>query len=249
MLAFVVITLLIHSVRAQGGVDRLFDEANLLYQQQDYEGALDKYRQIEMEDQESSALYYNLGNCYYKLGNVGKSVLYYERALRLDPGDDDIEANLVVANQATVDKIIPPAQFAAARTLQRLLYVFSFSSLTTIATMLYLGVGILFTISLILRGRRKERLLRRSAFLVMVALLVMLALGTAQWLDARIRIEGVVQQNEVTVRGAPDSSGVELFQIHEGTKVRIDQSTDSWIEIVLVDGKVGWVPRESVEII
>ena len=80
-------------------------------------------------------------------------------------------------------------------------------------------------------------------------MLITLSIVGAQWADSRKRVEAVVMASEVKAMGGPDDDSVELFRIHEGTKVRIEDSTDDWIEIVLVDGKVGWVHRESVEII
>jgi hypothetical protein len=243
------ITIMSHPAAAQGGSERLFDEGNLLYQQQDFEGARDKYLQIEMEGEVSSALYYNLANSHYKLGDMGKAILYYERALRLDPGDDDIQANLKAANQATVDQITPPQEFELARWLIRLLYAISTPTLIQLATALYLAACILLTVAIVSRNPRVIRICKRGSIAAGVALLMTISIAGAQWVDSRKRVEAVVMQSEVKAMGAPDDGGVELFRIHEGTKVRVDQSTGDWIEIVLVDGKVGWVRRENVEII
>jgi tetratricopeptide (TPR) repeat protein len=234
---------------AQGGSERLFDEGNLLYQQQDFQGARDKYLQIESQGEISSALYYNLGNSYYRLGSFGKAILYYERALRLDPGDNDIQANLQAATQATVDRIIPPQEFELARWLIWLLYVISPPSLIKLATALYLSAGLLLMIGIVSRNPRTKSILKRGSLAAGIVLLITLSVAGAQWVDARKRVEAVVMDSEVKAMGAPDDGAVELFRIHEGTKVRIDESTDDWIEIVLVDGKVGWVHRKSVEII
>jgi len=249
LLVLSAITLLSHPAAAQGGSERLFDEGNLLYQQQDFQGARDKYLQIEMEGEVSSALYYNLANSHYKLGDMGKAILYYERALRLDPGDDDIQANLKAANQATVDQITPPQEFELARWLIRLLYALSTPSLIKLAMVLYLAACILLTLGIVSRNPRTIRICRLGSIAAGAVLLVTISIAGVQWVDSRNRVEAVVIESELRAMGAPDDGGVELFRIHEGTKVRVDQSTGDWIEIVLVDGKVGWVRRENVEII
>lgn len=249
-LSMVVVALLTSQLLvAQGGSERLFDEGNLLYQQQDFEGARDKYLQIESQDEVSSALYYNLANSYYRLGEFGKAILYYERALRLDPGDDDIQANLRAANQATVDQIVPPQEFQLARWLIWLLYLIPAPTLVKLASASYLLAGALLIVSIISRNRRIGRVCRKAALAAGIVLGVAVSIGAVQWLDSTNRVEAIILEREVRAMGSPDTEGVELFRIHEGTKVRIDQSAGDWIEIVLLDGKVGWIQNQSVEII
>ncbi len=249
LLIFFAVVFLNHSAAAQGGSERVFDEGNLLYQQQDFQGARDKYLQIESQGEVSSALYYNLANSYYKIGSMGKAILYYERALRLDPGDDDIQANLRAANQATADQITPPQEFELARWMFRLLYAISTPSLIKPAAALYLTACILLTVGIVSRSPRITRICKRGSLAAGAVLLATLSIAGAQWVDSRNRVEAVVMESELRAMGAPDDGGIELFRIHEGTKVRVDQSTGEWIEIALLDGKVGWVRRESVEII
>ncbi|HUV12601.1 MAG TPA: tetratricopeptide repeat protein [Acidobacteriota bacterium] len=249
LLVFSAVAFLNHPAVAQGGSERLFDEGNLLYQQQDFQGARDKYLQIETQGEVSSALYYNLANSYYKIGNMGKAVLYYERALRLDPGDDDIQANLRAANQATADQITPPQEFELARWLIRLLYAISTPSLINLAIALYLAACVLLTVGIVSRNPRIISICKRGSIAAGAALLVIISIVGTQCVDSRNRVEAIVIESELRVMGAPDDGGLELFRIHEGTKVRVDQSTADWIEIVLLDGKVGWVQRDSVEII
>ena len=114
---------------------------------------------------------------------------------------------------------------------------------------LYLSACILLTVGIVSRNRRIVRICRRGSLAAGALLLVTISIAGAQWMDSRNRVEAIVMDSEVGAMGAPDDGGVELFRIHEGTKVRIDQSTGEWIEIVLLDGKVGWVRRESVEMI
>ena len=84
-----------------------FDKATTLYQKGDYTQAAAVYSSILKSGKESSALYYNLGNTYYKLNNVPESIYYYEKALQLDPENADAKNNLIFANQMKVDAITP----------------------------------------------------------------------------------------------------------------------------------------------
>jgi tetratricopeptide (TPR) repeat protein len=237
------------SAQPEGGAHRLFDEGSILYQQEDFASALDKFHQIGELGLESPALYFNLGNTYYKLDRVGKSILYYERALRLDPKDEDVLANLVIANQATVDKITPPPEFALAAWLRWALYLFPVSTLLRSLAIFYLALGA-FAVILITTGESAlGSLIKKAALVTLVALLVTAVLFLAQWQDSRNRIEAIVMAEELPAMDAPGNGGTELFSIHEGTKVRIDQTSNGWIEIVLPDGKIGWVSSDGIEII
>ena len=98
------------TVQTAGGnslaaVEQVWDAANTAYINSDYHRAIDAYRQLILRGYASDKLYYNLANAYFKVGRYGKAILYYNRALRLAPGDADIRYNLDVANTFTKDKI------------------------------------------------------------------------------------------------------------------------------------------------
>ena len=250
-----VVTVLLLSVeghvRAQesGGAYRLFDEGNILYQQEDYLAALEKYQQIEAMSLVSPSLYFNIGNTHYKLDQVGKAVLYYERALRLDPKDEDVLANLRIAEQATVDKITSPPEFALASWLRWALYLLPVSTILRFLAVIYLVLGILAVILIVLQGSRFAPLLKRAGWGTLVLFILIFLLFLVQWRDSGNRVEAIVIAEELPAMDAPGNGGTELFSIHEGTKVRIDDRSNGWVEIVLLDGKIGWVPLDGIEII
>jgi len=233
----------------EAGARRLFDEGNILYQQQDFSAALEKYHQIEELGLVSPALYFNIGNAYYKLEQVGRAILYYERSLRLDPKDENTLANLAIANQATIDRITAPPEFALASWLRWALYLFPISTLLRSLAVFYLALGALAVTLTIARGSALSSLIRKAALVTLVLLLATAVLFFAQWQDSRNRVEAIVLAEELPAMDAPGDSATEVFSIHEGTKVRIDQSSNGWVEIVLADGKIGWVSSEGIEII
>lgn len=241
--------LLFALVPGQGGTARVFDEANILYQQQEYAAALEKYSQIEQQGMVSSALLFNIANCHYKLNQIGKAILYYERARRLDPRDEDITANLAIANQAIVDKIAPPPEFAFARSFRASLLFVPFRSVLHLTAFLYLTITALIVVFTFLRPKTLRTTVRKLLIVSVTLLLVALGLAGLQWRDSINRVDGVIQVDEISAKSSPGEEDIEVFTIHEGTKVRIDQETEDWLEIVLPDGKVGWVPARSVETI
>ncbi|NCB98239.1 MAG: tetratricopeptide repeat protein, partial [Bacteroidia bacterium] len=101
----IITTVLIYlSANAQSPKE-MWTEANNNYSQANYQAALEGFLKIEKSGYVSSALFYNIGNAYFKMKEVGKSILYYERALKLDPADKDVINNLQLARDFSLDKI------------------------------------------------------------------------------------------------------------------------------------------------
>jgi tetratricopeptide (TPR) repeat protein len=228
----------------------LMEAGNSRYQENDFLGALEAYLDILDAGLESPDLYYNLGNVYFKLGELGRSILNYERALGLAPGDPDVLANLELARSLTADEIEPLPRF----------WVISVASWwTNLLPRRMLILAVVLTYSLAAAGicirilSKRATPARIGTWLLMGNGFALLFLGTTllaregafgktEW--------GIVMTEEVQVRSAPAAEDdLILFLVHEGTKVRLDQRTDLWSEIVLEDGRVGWVPSEVLEII
>ena len=225
----------------------LYQEGNRLYQQGDFEGALDSYLRVRDAGFESAELYYNVGNAYFKVGELGRAILFYERARRLVPGDADVVANLELARSLTADEIAPLPRFWPIRAASWWLNVFPRSMLIVLVGASYL-VATGAAMVLILGNGTLTVWARRTA-LISAALVVVFG-GTlgARELDMGRPEEAVVLSPEVNVQSAPsDDPALQLFVIHEGTKVRVDRRSEEWLEVVLEDGKVGWVPADVVE--
>ncbi|MGB5238388.1 MAG: tetratricopeptide repeat protein, partial [Flavobacteriaceae bacterium] len=104
----------------------LFEEATTAYNDGKYENAIEHYLQILANGEHSSALYYNLGNCYYKTNQIAPSIYYYEKALLLSPGDKEIKNNLVYARQMTIDAIEPLPDSGLTRIYNNVIGQFTF---------------------------------------------------------------------------------------------------------------------------
>lgn len=230
-------------------MDDLFQEGNRIYQAGDYETALQSYRRILEMGHESGPLYFNMGNCHYKMQEIGRAVLFYERARKLMPGDEDVQANLALANLAVVDKIEPQAEFLLFRIGRGIIHLLPESVLVAVLVGAYL-VFIGFLVLWIVARKRLPRLIGSRMSVLFGILFVVLGLCLAgQQRDASQTVEAVIMVGNVDVMSAPGGDGVEVFTLHEGTKVRLDQESGEWVEIVLPDRKVGWVRQEVLEII
>ncbi len=226
-----------------------FRQGNALYEQGDYEGAAAAYSAVLQAGFESAALYFNLGNAHYRLGRLGPAVLNYERAARIEPGNDDVRANLALVNGRLTDRIEPLARFWLLAALDWWLALWPQGAAEYAAAGCYLLFGAALSLSLWRRPRGARKALRGTAWatgVATVALAGTLAAKEAGWGQPE---EAVVMAEEARAVSAPSDDGLTLFTIHEGTKVRIDRRSADWAEIVLADGRVGWLNATALEAI
>jgi tetratricopeptide (TPR) repeat protein len=230
--------------------NRLFESGNRLYQEGKYFEAIQSYQKIIELKYHSGPLYYNIGNAYYKLQEVGRAILFYERARRLMPHNENLKANIALANLTVVDKFEQQPQFIFLRITEGLINLFSKQLLLSFVMVLYL----LFVGSLIYwilsRNRFSLKAGQRISLIVGICFFIFMFLLIGRLLNERNNIEAIILVNKIDVMSAPvDKGGVEVFSLHEGTKVKLDQITGDWVEIILPDRKVGWVKKEVLEII
>jgi len=224
-------------------------EAETLYMQENYDEAIQRYESILLNYGESSQIYYNLGNAYYKSGQIAPAILNYERALLLDPGDSDIRFNLQLAKLRTVDKIEPLEDFFLKKwflSIQNMGAADSWAKLGIFSFILLIGCLLLFFFSRWIR-------LKKVGFYLGILFLVMVIFSNIfahnQKRERELRNVAIIFSPTVTVKSSPDASGTDLFILHEGTKVIIKSALGEWNEIVSEDGNVGWMPKKDVELI
>jgi tetratricopeptide (TPR) repeat protein len=224
----------------------IFEHGNQLYQQEDFAAAAAAYEAVLAAGWESAALHYNLGNAYFKTRELGRAILEWERALELAPGDPDALANLELARSMIADAVEPLPRFWLLDVASWWLTLLPRGWLGALVAGAWLLAGAGLGARILARGEAAARWGSRVA---VAAGVIVLVLGTT--LVARELGIGQPQRAvvlAVPVRSAPaDQDDLTLFEIHEGTRVRIDQRAGSWAEIILDDGKVGWVPSDAFE--
>lgn len=228
-------------------VDFLFRKGNELYEQGKYNEAIEQYEKALGGGYESGALYYNMGNVYFKLGQTGKSILYYERAIKFLPCDKDIQFNLQIANLFVVDKVVVPPRFFLFKILTDFKDYYTIDTLSWITLSFYMITMTL----LIIRIFFRKRIIRRVTGVLLVPIVTFLIVFTLT-LASRIHhqrsiSEGVILKQKVAVLSSPAKDATELFALHEGVKVRISDRSGEWLKISLADGKVGWVDKTTLE--
>lgn len=231
----------------KGATKQQADEA---YKNEDYEKAAQLYESVMAEQGVSSELYYNLGNCYYKLDNISGAVLNYERAYMLDPGDADIRANLALARGKTVDKVAPPSELFFVTWARNVMNLTSIDSWAVIGICAFLLMICGILVYVFMSGIRWRKVGFYSALVMLFVVVVSNVSAYNQQKSLEERNAAVVIAPSVAAKSSPSESSTDLFLMHEGTKVEIsDMSMRGWYEVVLEEGKVGWIPAESVEII
>lgn len=227
----------------------LFEQGNQSFEQGDYAKAVSAYEDILEMGFESPALYYNLGNAFFKEGKIGPAILNYERALRLAPRDEDIRFNLRLAEEYRLDKIQDIPTFFTTKMLNAFLALFGLRTFYLLFGVFYIiaagaAVGWIFSRS------RKWKILFRTAGLAGLVLMIFFGSAAAfKTHNLHHGVEAVVLENEVAVRSAPTQDGTHIFAIHEGLKVKVLNRRRDWIEIKLDDGKEGWLPAGTIGII
>ena len=225
------------------------EKADSLYAAEHYQEAAKQYEAL-LKQGVSSDLYYNLGNCYYRMDDITRAVLNYERAQLLSPGDRDIRLNLQMARSKTIDKIVPESEMFFVTWYHSLVNLMSVDGWARMAL-----VSLVIAIILALAYLFSDCIwLRKVGFFVGLLFLVVFALSNLfayQQKQALVERSGaIVIRSAATVKSTPANNGTDLFILHEGTKVTItDNTMKEWCEIRVADGKEGWLPTKDLEVI
>lgn len=242
----VAITFFSNSVYAQD-VRELWKNGNEKYTQGQYTEALENYLKIEEAGYTSEALLYNIGNTYFKLKENGKSTLYFERALKMNPSNKDAQNNLALAKEYSLDKIEEVPEFILTTWLKDVNYSLSSDMWSYISLFLFAVVALLL---LSFKFAPTSRLRKLSFFLGMVALLFGIFSAVFAWTQSRdfmLRDSAIVMKLVSSVKSSPDNSGKTLFILHEGTKVKLLEELGGWKRVELADGRQGWIISIDIE--
>jgi len=221
--------------------------ANELYSEGEFLQAAHLYEQIILEKGVAPELYYNLGNAYFKANEIGHSILNYERALRLNPRFENARFNLQLAQTKVIDNITEDDTFFVKRWVDNLVNRYTSNQWMYFSwTMFILCLfGFLFFVF------GKSRGLRKVSFTLAIVVLIISAFALTFSITRKNQFinhkDAIVMTGIVTIKSSPDRSGTDLFELHEGTKVSIKSNLGNWAEIVIGDGRIGWVEKRQIE--
>lgn len=223
------------------------------YRKGDFATSINLYESLISEkkavNQESPELYYNLANAYFRDNQIAKAIINYERALLLDPGDNDIRHNLRFARSRIEDKIDSTDNFFLNRWLYSFENIFSSNGWTIVGivcfVMLMISIGVYMIATTIS--------LRKVSFYISLALLSFVVIANSFAFNQKNKItkhsHAIVISSSVSIYTSPDAHSQELFRLHEGAKVTIKREENNWFEISIANGGVGWLQKKNVETI
>lgn len=223
------------------------------YQNEDYKKAIElfeqKRKELQQKGLESSDVYYNLGNAYFRDNEIAKAILNYERANLINPGDRDIRQNLEFARTKTEDKIEGIDIFFLQSWFDGIQNLQSSNAWAKLSIVIFFVL--MASLSVFFFSR--QIVAKKVTFYVGIISLVLLV--TTNVFSFRLknkilnRDSAIIMVGSASILSSPDSSSSELFLLHAGTKVKINKRDGSWMEIEIENGNVGWIKKEKLEII
>lgn len=225
----------------------LFSDANDLYKNEKIEEAIELYKKIETQGFVSSELYYNLGNCYYKLNKVGPSIYYYEKALQLNPLNEDVKNNLVFAKRLALDNIEELPKTVFQKLNKNWLQKLSYNQWAIVAVVFSFLGSLLFLLFYFADSPSKKRFYFITSTFSFLLLIFSFVITYNQYTFTKKNKVAIVFAEKTTVRNAPTLNSEEVFTLHEGTKVIVLDALDNWKKIKLADGKQGWINAKEIK--
>ena len=230
--------------------DSLWNAGVEAYTNGDYASALKDWQDVQATGLMSKELYYNLGNAFFKDGQIAPAILWYERALRLDPSDDDVRYNLEYARALTQDRIEEVPEIFFEQWRHSLCYLLPSNTWAVIA-LVFLALTVALVLLFLLGSTSGRRKLGFFAGIVTL-LIALLGWDFARWQrqEARRQDQAIVMRPVSSVKSSPSASGAkDLFILHEGTRVKIMDNVGGYSQIEIADGRQGWIPASELEVI
>jgi|GEM_PF-360284 tetratricopeptide (TPR) repeat protein len=226
--------------------NQLFYTGSHYYQKQDYVNAVEQYVKLLDMGLESSALYYNIGNGFLKLGKIGYAILCYEKAKRLTPHDSDLKSNLAYAHSLIGEAVDEtPDKNIVIRMVGKVYSDLSLGSIAVITLASYLILCLVMAIFIInpIIGRKFG-----LAAVLLWAIFITNTLAFCVRYYGEVLIKhGVIVKKGVEAKYEPIDKSTTFYQLKEGNEVRILKTKEGWRQIRRFDGKTGWIKKDAAE--
>ncbi|MCX8081212.1 MAG: tetratricopeptide repeat protein [Bacteroidia bacterium] len=220
-------------------------KAEKLYNEKKFSDALKIYEDLEKEGYRSGPFYYNLGNIHYRLGHIGKAILYYEKAKKMMPNDENIQHNLSVCYTKTIDKVEVNENFFIQSFKQGMIYRFSEKNWGILSVLMSFISAVLLAISLHLSVRWRS-ILMPAGLLILIVSFLFFVFGKILVNESNKKSFAIVLAKEIKVKSEPLEHSFVKFKLHEGSKVRIQEMDSEYSLIRLPNGSEGWVRNSEL---
>lgn len=214
------------------------------YRAQEYDRAISAFKSLTHTGIKNGKLYYNLGNAYLKKNDLGNAILWYEKAIKLIPGDPDLNFNRTYALTLTKDEKVD-----GKAALTNILFFWKYQLTQKQIQYAAILLNALFWICLFMCLLKKKAFFKASAWVLMTGALMFSATAVYNYYeDIKVR-QGVVLPAQVSVRSGLTNTATELFKLHAGTRVIIEKENTGHYRIFFSEGKIGWLRKSDLGVI
>jgi hypothetical protein len=232
-----------------GEIATVFKTAGEDYRQGRYEDAAANYLRVYRVGINNHILFYNLGNCYFKLNKIGLAMLMWEKGLKLEPSDPLLKENVEFASKRLYDKFEAEETHFLGAVLGAMAGIFNVNGWAITAIIFFWAFGI----SLFIVQKTEKSTVRRISGYLAALFIFLFIISTvfmiAGFYTIKYEKEGVLLVQVVQVRSGPGTNNPILFILHEGSKVKIEGEQPNWLHISLPNGYNGWIFARTVGVI
>lgn len=224
-----------------------FYNGNKLYQNGKYQDAITEYELASNGTLQSAELYFNLGNCFYKLHKVAPAVFNFEKALQLSPNDTEIQTNLEFARKMAIDDIKVVSKVGFGKLVQDFTSSYHYNTWAWVSVIQSFAFLLLFIGYYFSRTAIKKRIFFLGMFTVILGILI--SIFSSLFEKNRLLNEkpAIVFAEAIEVKSEPKKLSTTAFMLHEGTKVYVIESVANWKKIQLTDETTGWVIESALK--
>jgi len=233
------------SIFADNQIDLIQQDAISSYNDKDYQTALEKFSLLENEGIINADLYYNIGNCYFRINEVGRSILYFKKAIKVRSDHSAARRNLEYALTFTIDK-----QESDDQSVIRSFWLRAFDSISinllAIITLIIFSIIIMFICLMIIHYKNREKTVPIFITTIFIFLFsVFFIISILKWQEFNKTDEAVLLSTSAIGYSGPGEDFTRVFTIHEGMIFTIEKSEDNWSLIKLENGLGGWINKDT----
>ncbi|MEC7918914.1 MAG: SH3 domain-containing protein [Candidatus Neomarinimicrobiota bacterium] len=223
-------------------IDSLFSSGNDSYNKNKFDASVDAYENILSQGFYSADLYYNLGNAYYRLEDFANARWSYEMGINIDPRNKDMIHNLMLTKKKIPNTIEPPDS-QILDLINNFLTNFTYSDFVLFSSIMLL----LYSICFIIYRLMPSKPIVISYYVFIVLFFIGTSFSAIKFLWERNNNFGIILNDETKLYSAPFlNENITISIFFSGNKVKIEQTTDKWIEISSIDGRKGWIRLEDI---
>ena len=245
---YIYLALIFNLLLANNKINQLFYEANNHMVNQKYKKAIEVYEQIIDSGFKSSSIYYNLGNAYFRDNKIGYSIWAYLSSLNVNPRNEDAVYNLVIAKSRTKDRVELPKTFFLLDFYRQFKMRFTFNEFVIFSSFLIL-VFSLINLIIKLNFFKNSKVIYLNNFILFISIILNL-IALDKHHEIKNKKRGVVISKQLDAYSGPNyGQNVVIFRLNEGTVFEIKKISNDWLEIIMLDGKKGWVLINSTRLV